>query len=247
MADSNAATVALVTGAGREQGLGFEVCRQLARGGATVILTARDRGKAERAAAKLAGDGTVHGMALDVDDDASVLAAAEDVAQRFGSLTALIHNAVGGFDVRTPTADATIADAKAAMETTLFGAWRLIRAFAPLLVRSGRGRIVNVSSEAGSFGSAKGLGSEEYAQAIATYAVAKAALNALTLKFAAALKGQGVLVNAVCPGFTATHPGLAEMGARPVPEGAAGVVWAATLPDDGPTGGFFRDGRRLPW
>jgi NAD(P)-dependent dehydrogenase (short-subunit alcohol dehydrogenase family) len=186
-------------------------------------------------------------MALDVDDEVSVLAAADAVSRRFGSLGTLIHNAVGGFDPQTPTLDVTVSDAKAAMETTLFGAWRVIRAFVPLLIRSGRGRIVHVSSEGGSFGSPRGLGADEFAQAMAGYAVAKAAHNALTVKFAAALRSQGVLVNAVCPGFTATHPGLAELGARPVAEGAAGVVWAATLPDDGLTGGFFRDRQPLPW
>lgn len=80
-----------------------------------------------------------------------------------------------------------------------------------------------------------------------SYAVAKAALNALTVKFANEEKAYGILVNAVCPGFTATFEGGEQMGARPVKDGAASVAWAALLPDDGPTGGFFRDGQPLPW
>lgn len=239
--------VALVTGAGREQGLGFEVCRQLARGGATVLLTARDEAKARAVSSKLAGEGEVHALALDVDSDASVGAAADEVAHRYGRLDVLVNNAVGGFDPHTPSLEVPLGDARAALETTLLGAWRTIRAFAPLLRQSGRGRVVNVSSEAGSFGSPRGLGNADYPDTLVSYAVAKAALNALTVKFAAALRSSGVLVNAVCPGFVATHPGLAELGARPVPEGAAGVIWAATLPEGGPSGGFFRDGEPLPW
>jgi NAD(P)-dependent dehydrogenase (short-subunit alcohol dehydrogenase family) len=131
------------------------------------------------------------------------------------------------------------------METNLFGAWRTTQALLPLLRRSRRGRIVNVSSGAGShgdprFGLAAGPG-------MTSYAVSKAALNALTVKLALELGEDGILVNAVCPGLTATAPGMEAMGARPVAEGAASVVWAATLPANGPTGGLFRDGRALPW
>jgi NAD(P)-dependent dehydrogenase (short-subunit alcohol dehydrogenase family) len=131
------------------------------------------------------------------------------------------------------------------LDTNLFGVWRVTQAFLELLRGSGRGRIVNVSSGAGSHGEPQfGLSSGPTA---ASYAVSKAALNALNSKLAAELDGSGVLVNAVDPGLTATAPGMEAMGARPVHEGAASVVWAATLPDDGPTGGFFRDGKPLPW
>lgn len=132
------------------------------------------------------------------------------------------------------------------LETTLFGSWRLIQALLPLLRKSANGRVVNVSSGAGShadpvFGLATGnrMGT--------SYAVAKAALNALTVKLAHEEQATGVRINAVCPGFTATFPGGAEMGARPVADGAAGIAWAALLDRDGPTGGFFRDGQPLGW
>ena len=82
---------------------------------------------------------------------------------------------------------------------------------------------------------------------MSAYAASKAGLNALTVKLASELQKDGILVNAVCPGFTATHPGMKEMGARPVEEGAASVVWVVMLPDHGPTGKFFRDGSELPW
>jgi NAD(P)-dependent dehydrogenase (short-subunit alcohol dehydrogenase family) len=100
-----------------------------------------------------------------------------------------------------------------------------------------RGRIVNVSSQAGSLASMRG--------GTPAYSTSKAALNALTRVLAGDLTGTGVLVNAVCPGWVATDMG--GTGGRPVADGAAGIIWAATLPDDGPTGGFFRDGKPLPW
>ena len=107
----------------------------------------------------------------------------------------------------------------------------------PLLRASGRGRIVNVSSEGGSLASMGG--------GLPAYHTSKAALNALTRTLAAELRRDGILVNSVCPGWVATDMG--GPGGRPVSEGAAGIVWAATLPDDGPTGGFFRDGRPIAW
>ncbi|XYI03662.1 SDR family NAD(P)-dependent oxidoreductase [Sorangium sp. So ce1128] len=241
--------IALVTGVGREEGLGFEICKRLARGGAVVLLTARREAQAYGLAEKLAREGDVHPLGLDVSSDESVSAAAGEIARRFGRLDALVNNASGSFDPETPTLEVEIDAARAALDVDVLGPWRTMRAFAPLLRKSGRGRIVNVSSGAGSFGAPGGLTAltTPYAGSLAAYAVSKAALDALTLKFAAALLDCGVLVNAVSPGFVATHPDLVALGARPVAEGAAGVVWAATLPPDGPTGGFFLDGSPTPW
>ncbi len=132
------------------------------------------------------------------------------------------------------------------MDATLFGAWRVTQALVPLLTKSARARVVNVSSGAGSHGDpAFGLTTKNAMGP--AYAVAKAALNALTVTFANELRDAKVLVNAVCPGFTATFPGGESMGARPLSAGAASVVWAAVLADDGPTAGFFRDGKPLSW
>jgi NAD(P)-dependent dehydrogenase (short-subunit alcohol dehydrogenase family) len=236
--------IALVTGAAH--GIGFEVCRQLAGRGWTVVLTARTLSRAQEAAARLAGlDGKVHARALDVADDASPRALAADLGWTLGRIDVLVNNAASAADWSETAGTADLRLAHAVIETNLFGPWRTTQALLPLLRRSRRGRIVNVSSGAGSyddpqFGLAAG-------PAMASYAVSKAALNALTVKLALELHEDRILVNAVCPGLTATAPGMEAMGARPVGEGAEGVVWAATLGGDGPTGGFFRDGRPVPW
>jgi NAD(P)-dependent dehydrogenase (short-subunit alcohol dehydrogenase family) len=124
-----------------------------------------------------------------------------------------------------------------ALDTNLLGAWRTVQACLPLLRESAHGRIVNVSSGAGSLTDMRG--------GAPAYRVSKAALNALTRILATELREDGILVNSVCPGWVATDMG--GPGGRPVEEGAASVLWAVLLPDDGPTGGFFRDGRRVDW
>ena len=228
--------VALVTGANR--GIGFEVCRQLADRGVTVVLGSRDAGKGERAVAALgAGTRTVLPCQLDVTDPDSIERARARVTADFGRLDVLVNNAAILYDTWQHAVDADLAQVREALETNLFGAWNMVRAFLPLLRRSRHARVVNVSSEAGSL-SAMGGGTP-------AYGLSKAALNALTRMLAAELRGEGILVNSVCPGWVATDMG--GRGGRPVAAGAAGVVWAATLPDDGPTGGFFRDGRPLAW
>jgi NAD(P)-dependent dehydrogenase (short-subunit alcohol dehydrogenase family) len=141
------------------------------------------------------------------------------------------------YDTWQGAVDADLDQVHDALETNTFGAWKMIRSFLALLRHSRHARVVNVSSEAGSL-AAMGGGTP-------AYSLSKAALNALTRMLAAELRKDGILVNAVCPGWVATDMG--GPGGRPVAEGAASVVWAATLPDDGPTGGFFRDGRVVPW
>jgi len=225
-------TVSLVTGANR--GIGREVCRQLAARGHTVVLTARDGAAAQAAAADIPG---AVPLRLDVTDAASVAAAASAVAERFGRLDVLVNNAAISYDTWQRAISADLGVVRAAAETNLYGPWQIIQGFLPLLRASEHARIVNVSSEAGSLA---GMGGGTPA-----YAVTKVALNALTRMLAAELRGERILVNAICPGWVATDMG--GPGGRPVGEGAASVVWAATLPDNGPTGGFFRDGRPVPW
>lgn len=238
-------TIALVTGANR--GLGFEVCRQLAQQGMTVLLGARDLDKASAAAQTLAGEGLrVIGRQLDVADDASVRALAAEVERDFGRLDVLVNNAAGYVDWRETASTADLEAVHALFETNLFGPWRMAQAFLPLLRKSAHPRLINVASGAGSHGDMQ-FGLTTNGGATASYGISKAALNGLTSKLAAELEGTGILVNSVCPGLTATAPGMEAMGARPVAEGAASIVWAALLPDDAPSGGFFRDGKPLPW
>lgn len=231
-----AGRVALVTGGNR--GIGLEVCRQLGQRGFVVILSARSEEKARAAAEPLRRSGSeVRAQRLDVADEESVRAAAAAVERSTGRLDVLINNAAILYDTWQDAADADLDQVRAAFETNTLGPWRVTQAFLPLLRRSRRGRIVNVSSGAGALSSMDG--------GAPAYALSKIALNALTLMLAAQLKPARILVNAVSPGWVATDMGGA--GGRPVADGAAGIVWAATLPDDGPTGGFFRDGKPIPW
>jgi NAD(P)-dependent dehydrogenase (short-subunit alcohol dehydrogenase family) len=225
--------VAVVTGGNR--GIGLEVCRQLAEIDFDVVLGSRDEEKGVAAAEALPA--SVTARQLDVADQGSVDAAAKWVAERFGRCDALINNAAIEYDTDARAASADLERVHNAFETNLFGAWRTTLALLDLLRASPSGRIVNVSSQGGSLAS-MGAGTP-------AYHTSKAALNALTRTLGAELRSDGVLVNAICPGWTATDMG--GHGGRPVEEGAASVVWAVTLPDDGPTGGFFRDGRPVPW
>jgi NAD(P)-dependent dehydrogenase (short-subunit alcohol dehydrogenase family) len=228
--------VAVVTGANR--GIGREVARRLAGAGYSVVLGARDEARGRAAADELGGAANgVIACALDVADDASVRAAASRVEEELGRCDALVNNAAIDYDTDARATTADLDRVHRALETNLFGAWRTALAFLPLLRRSPHPRLVNVSSGSGSI-SEMGAGTP-------AYSVSKAALNALTRILAAELRADRVLVNAVCPGWVATDMGGA--GGRPVADGAASVVWAVLLDDDGPTGGFFRDGRPVAW
>lgn len=230
------APVSLVTGGNR--GIGFEVSRQLAGLGHEVLLTARSERVAMEAAERLGGSGArVHGVRLDVADAGSVADAAEQVRARFGRLDVLVNNAAIGYDPGQRATRADLGTVRTVLETNLFGPWQAVLAFLPLLRHSAHPRIVNVSSEGGSLAGITG--------GAPAYTTSKAALNALTRMLAGELASGGFLVNAVCPGWVATDMG--GPGGRAVADGAAGIVWAATLPDDGPNGGFFRDGRPLDW
>ncbi|MGM1062462.1 SDR family NAD(P)-dependent oxidoreductase [Saccharothrix sp. Mg75] len=221
--------LAVVTGGNR--GIGLEVCRQLAARGHEVVLTARDPAKAASAARALGVD---H-HPLDVTDDASAADLAAHLTRRHGRVDVLVNNAAVHYDSWQRASSADLAIVREAVETNFYGPWRTTLALLPLLRLSDHARVVNVSSGAGSLATMGG--------GTPAYGTSKAALNALTLMLAAELPD--FRVNAVCPGWVATDMGGA--GGRPVADGAAGVVWAATLPDDGPTGGFFRDGERVPW
>src|SRR5215210_160492 len=228
--------IALVTGANR--GLGFETCRQLAQLGLTVIMSARDLTKGQIAAKILIGKGLdVIFYQLDVSDQSSISRIAHQIEQEFGRLDVLVNNAAILYDTWQNAVNADLEVVNKALITNLFGPWRLSQLCIPTMKRNKYGRIVNVSSGAGSL-SYMGSGTP-------AYSVSKAALNALTRILAAELRGTGILINSVDPGWVATDMG--GRGGRPVEDGAKGIVWAATLPDNGSSGGFFFDGKPAPW
>ncbi len=226
--------IALVTGANR--GIGKEVSRQLAEKGYIVYVGSRSLSKGQQACDQLGLDGLIAAQ-LDVTDQESVDALVARIKQEQGRLDVLINNAAINYDTWQRTLSADLDNVKETMETNLYGPWRMAMAFLPLLKKSNHGRIVNVSSGSGTL---NGMGAETPA-----YGISKAALNALTLKLAAALLPNHILVNAVCPGWIATDMG--GSGGGPIEPGGESIVWAAMLPDDGPTGGFFRHGERLDW
>ena len=241
------AKVALVTGVGRREGIGFEICRQLGKKGFSVVLTARTAKQAKDLAQILAEEGLrVSGLQLDIAAEKSVAGAVSAVQEGFGHLDILVNNAAGAAHYGETVSDANLGDARKLFDTILFGNWSVIQAMLPLLRKSEHPRIVNVSSGAGSHGD-PAFGLRTGNAMGPSYAVAKAALNALTALLAKELEKTNILVNATDPGLTATFPGAEKMGARPASDGAASIVWAALLPDDGPRGGFFRDGKELAW
>jgi NAD(P)-dependent dehydrogenase (short-subunit alcohol dehydrogenase family) len=225
--------ISLVTGGNR--GIGREVCRQLAGLGHTVLVTARSEEAATGAATEIGPN--AHPLRLDVTSEDDITRVATTVADRYGHLDVLVNNAAITYDTWQRASNADLDVVRTAAETNLYGPWRLTQVLLPLLRRGEHPRVVNVSSEAASLASMGG--------GIPAYGTTKVALNALTKMLAAELRTDGILVNAICPGWVATDMG--GPGGRPVAEGAASVVWAVTLPDGGPTGGFFRDGRPVPW
>jgi NAD(P)-dependent dehydrogenase (short-subunit alcohol dehydrogenase family) len=195
-----------------------------------VIAGARDPSAMEPA-------DNVTALQLDVTDDDSVGAAVAGIESGPGRLDVLVNNA-GVYGDPTGAADYDLATAREVFETNVFGPWRLIQAALPLLRESASPRIVNVSSGAGQL--------DEMGGGRTAYRLSKTALNALTRTLAADEAETGLLVNSVCPGWVRTDMG-GPSAPRSVEEGADTAVWLATLPDDGPTGGFFRDRNPIPW
>ena len=227
---------ALVTGANR--GIGFEVCRQLVGKGLRVILTARDGAKADAAAAILANAGDVVAATLDVADERSVRTLASDLSRRGLHVDVLVNNAAVLVGESTGVLETAVDDLRATFATNLFGVVSVSQAFVPDMIARGYGRVVNVSSQAGQLQSMN-----TYAPA---YSISKAALNAFTRQLAAATRGCHVLVNSADPGWVRTAMG-GPSAPRSVEQGADTLVWLATLPARGPTGGFFSDRKSIEW
>ena len=229
--------VVLVTGANR--GLGREIARQLLARDLRVVLTGRDEAATHRVLEALDAAGkNALAVRLDVTDPANIAAARRTAEERFGPVDIVVNNAAvlvhENDDLLSIPRDAF----RATFDTNVFGAIEVCRVFVPPMAERGYGRVVNVSSGVGQFASLS-----TYAPA---YSISKTALNAFTRVLAATYQSQGVLVNAVDPGWVRTDMG-GKSAPRSVEQGAETAVWLATLPDDGPTGGFFRDRRAIPW
>jgi NAD(P)-dependent dehydrogenase (short-subunit alcohol dehydrogenase family) len=234
--------IALVSGANR--GLGLETCRQLAQQGLEVILSARDNEKGQAAVKNLRDTGlNVRFHALDVSSETSISLLYDFIMREYGRLDVLVNNAGVFLDPRDNAHDSSIFNAnidtvRHSMETNLYGPLRLCQAFIPQMRTQNYGRVVNVSSGMGQLSDMNGC--------CPGYRTSKTALNALTRIFADELRATEVLINSVCPGWVRTDMG-GTGATRDVDAGADTIVWLATLPSGGPSGGFFRDRTVIAW
>ncbi|WP_028663296.1 SDR family oxidoreductase [Saccharomonospora halophila] len=237
----NDTKTALVTGANK--GIGFAIAQGLGELGFTVAVGARDDVRREEAVGKLrAGGVDAFGLALDVTSDESVAAAAATVERTTGRLDVLVNNAGIGGRTDGGAQDPTTLDldvVRTVLDTNVFGVVRVTNAMLPLLRRAESPRIVNMSSDMGSLTLRTG-------PVLAAYAPSKSMLNSITAQYARSLADTNILVNAGCPGYVATDF-TGFNGVRTPEQGAAIAVRLATLPDDGPHGGFFNDEGVVPW
>lgn len=242
MIDSGGKQVALVTGANK--GIGLEIARQLAQLGYLALVGARDEHRGLAAAQQLQAEG-LHAqfLPIDVTDQQSIDAAAQVIEQRYGKLNALINNAAIALD-NAPPSQLDIAILRRTYETNVFGVFAVIKAMLPLLLKAEAGRIVNMSSGAGSLTE---ISSPDWRAEWNTlaYNSSKSAVNAITVHFATELRLTPIKVNAVNPGYTATD--MSPQATRTVQQAAVAPVRLATLAADGPTGGFFYENGSMPW
>jgi NAD(P)-dependent dehydrogenase (short-subunit alcohol dehydrogenase family) len=229
--------VALVTGANR--GIGFAIARQLAERDLQVIITARDSEQVSQAAGLLVGRGlAASGARLDVTQPDTITAAVEYVLDEYDRIDVLVNNA-GISDGNQQPSSIDVELTSRIWQVNVLGAWQCAEAVIPAMRAAGYGRIVNLSSTLGSL-------HHMNRPTEPAYRVSKAALNAVTRVLAAELSGSGILVNAASPGWVRTDLG-GPNAPRSVDQGADTPVWLATLPDNGPTGGFFYERKPMEW
>lgn len=238
--------IALVTGGNR--GLGLETCNQLGEKGYRVLLGARDAKKGEAAAESLRKKGhDTRFIELDVASDSSIREVVACIEREHGGVDVLVNNAgilpsgrstQGSKSNESDTFEASVEALRETMETNVYGPLLLCQALVPLMRKRGYGRVVNLSSGMGQLSDMNG--------GYPAYRISKTAINAVTRIFADETQGQNILVNSVCPGWVKTDMG-GEGAELPVEKGADTIVWLATLPDGGPTGGFFREREPIDW
>jgi len=231
--------IAVVTGANR--GIGLEIVRQLAHEGFRVVLTARRPQEGRKATDLFTSDGLdVIFRPLDVTKPVQVQTLRDFIAEEFDRLDVLVNNAAVYLDEGVSALEVPLETVEATLRVNLYGPLLLMRALLPLMKKRKHGRVVNISSEAGSLA---GMRSGAIAP---SYSISKAALNALTRIVSAEVRGYDIKVNAMCPGWVRT-----DMGGRDAPrspeKGAETAIWLAMLPASGPSGRFFRDRKPVPW
>lgn len=238
------APIALVTGGNK--GIGLEICRQLGRLGHTVLLGARNKKRGEDAARQLAAEGLhVRAVVVDATAPATFATLHDLIAADYGHLDILVNNAGIGLDWELTADKVPVQMIRDTFETNFFGVIALTQTLLPLLRRSPAGRIVNQSSLLGSLATHAAPDSKLANVKPLAYNASKAALNAFTIHLAAALKDTPIKVNSAHPGSVLTD--MNPEGHLTVEQGAETAVTLATLPPDGPTGGFFHRGKSLPW
>jgi NAD(P)-dependent dehydrogenase (short-subunit alcohol dehydrogenase family) len=236
--------IALITGANK--GIGLEIARQLGTQGITVLLGVRDENRGREAAQKLQAEQIdAHVVQLDVTNQDTIDAAASSIESEFGKLDILVNNAGIAID-SVPPSQLDIEVLRRTYEINVFGVFAVTKAMLPLLRKSDAGRIVNMSSGLGSLAQNSDP-NYEYAQVkLLAYNSSKTALNAMTVQFAHELKDTPIKVNSADPGYVATDINQ-HRGIRTVQQGATAPVRLATLPADGPSGGFFDENGIVPW
>lgn len=238
--------IALVTGANK--GIGLETARQLAQKGMTVLLGARDSVRGESAAAALRKDGLdVRFLQLDVTDESSIRDAAARIESELGRLDVMVNNAgVSIGAVESTPSTAKMADIRATFDVNFFGMIAATQAMLPLLRKSAAGRIVNLTSILGSLGEHSDPNSPIHGKLYMAYNASKAAVNMFTVNLAHELRGTKIKVNAAHPGWVKTDLG-GEAAPLEVGEGAFTGIYLATLPDNGPSGGFYHQTVHMRW
>ncbi len=237
-------TLALITGANK--GIGLETARQLGKLGIVILLGARDRERGRRAVETLCAEGVqARPIVLDVTDQSTIEAAAAQIEREFGKLDILVNNA-GIFIEKQPAIHCQVENLRRTFETNFFGAFAVTKALLPLIRKAEAGRIVNLASDLASLGNTSDPAWALYEYVYFAYASSKVAIIAMTVALAKDLRNTPIKVNSADPGFTATdmngHTGPKK------PEDAALVpVRLATLPPDGPTGGYFDENGPVPW
>ena len=226
--------IALVTGANK--GIGREVARQLAMKGNTVFLGSRSIEKGNAAKKQIGNTENLHVIQLDVTNEVSIIAAYDTIVSKHGKLDILVNNAGINYDTWHNVSNADLNNVKETLDTNLFGAWKMIQTFLPLMKEKGYGRIVNVSSGAGAI---NGMSS-----GTPGYSISKAALNILTIQLRQSIFHEDILINSVCPGWVRTDMG-GSGASRSVTQGAETIIWATELPKGGLNGKFFRDKKEI--